>query len=293
MNLGISGHRGDLSILKTARALAALRGGEELAAADLRDAIRLALPHRIPRAGVSASRAYHVERLLSWAFPGEAVEEEERGPVVPLPETAHGLKRGGVVWRIPARSTEQQEREAIERARAMRHRYEAAEAATGRKGPPTCGDPDCDYCQGYVQETVVTPSDPYEVRKIVAPKGRRLSDAVGKRSKARTKSSRGRYVRSVPWEKGRDIAIDATLFAAAAIGSSCASRRTSGRPIAPVACSTLSMKRARRVPFSDTSAAAPSFSSMSGRIWPHVSVHGWMLVTSRRRNGVGGFMAGW
>ena len=49
--LGIAGHRGDLAILKTARALASLRGGEELEAADLRDAIRLALPHRVPRTG--------------------------------------------------------------------------------------------------------------------------------------------------------------------------------------------------------------------------------------------------
>jgi len=217
--LGVSGHRGDLAILKTARALACLRGGEELAATDVRDAIRLALPHRVPRTGVSASRAYHVERLLSWAFPGEVVEEEDRGPVVPLPETVHGLKRGGVVFRASMRSAEQQEREAIDRAKALRHRYEAAEGASGRAGPPTCGDPDCDYCQGYVEESVVTPSDPYEVRKIVVPKGRKLSDAVGKRSKARTKSSRGRYVRSVPWEKGRDIALDATLFAAAAGGN--------------------------------------------------------------------------
>ncbi len=93
--LGIAGHRGDLAILKTARALAALREGVELSPGDLRDAIRLALPHRVPRAGVSAARAYHVERLLSWAFPGEVVEEEDRGPVVPLPGTTHGMKRGG------------------------------------------------------------------------------------------------------------------------------------------------------------------------------------------------------
>jgi magnesium chelatase subunit D len=213
--LAISGHRGDLAILKTARALAALRGGEELSAADLRDAIRLSLPHRIPRSGVSASRAYHVERLLSWAFPGEVVEEEERGPVVPLPETTHGLKRSGVIYRIPARSPEELEREAIEQARWKRHRYETA---AGRKGPPTCGDPECDFCQGYAEETVITPSEPFQIRKIAAPKGRKLSDAVGKRSKSRSKGSRGRYVRSVPWERGRDVAIDATLFAAAAEG---------------------------------------------------------------------------
>ena len=216
--LGIAGHRGDLAILKTARALASLRGGEELEAADLRDAIRLALPHRVPRSGVSAARAYHVERLLSWAFPGELVEEEDRGPVVPLPGTTHGMKRGGVIFRAPAATQQERERQAVEHARAKRHRYEAAEASSGRAGPVTCGDPECDYCQGYVEDRIITPSDPYEVRKIVAPKGRKISDAVGKRSTSRTKSSRGRYVRSGPWEKGRDIAVDATLFAAAAGG---------------------------------------------------------------------------
>ena len=218
VTLGIAGHRGDLAILKTARALAALREGMELSAADLRDAIRLALPHRVPRSGVNAARAYHVERLLSWAFPGKMEEEEEREPVVPLPGTAHGLKRGGVIFRVPTVPFEEQERQAISQAMAARHRNEAAAAALREEGPRVCGDPECDYCQGYVEDRIITPSDPYEVRKIVAPKGRKISDAVGKRSKSRTKSSRGRYVRSGPWEKGRDIAIDATLFAAAAGG---------------------------------------------------------------------------
>jgi len=218
VTLGIAGHRGDLAILKTARALAALRGGAELSAADLRDAIRLALPHRVPRSGVSAARAHHVERLLSWAFPGKMAEEEDREPVVPLPGTAHGLKRGGVIFRAPTLPPEEQERQAISQAMAARHRYDTAAAASREGGPRGCGDPDCDYCQEYSEESVIAPSDPYEVRKIVSPKGRKLSDAVGKRSKSRTKGSRGRYVRSGPWEKGRDIALDATLFAAAADG---------------------------------------------------------------------------
>ncbi len=218
VTLGIAGHRGDLAILKTARALAALRGGAELSPADLRDAIRLSLPHRVPRTGVNAARAHHVERLLSWAFPGKMEEEEGEEPVVPLPGTAHGLRRGGVIFRAPTLAPEEQERQAISQAMAARHRYEAAEAAARVGGPSVCGDPECDYCQGYAEENVINPSEPYEVRKIVAPKGRKLSDAAGKRSTSRTKSSRGRYVRSGPWEKGRDIALDATLFAAAAGG---------------------------------------------------------------------------
>jgi magnesium chelatase subunit I len=75
--LGVAGHRGDMAILKTARALAAWRGVDAISAPDLKDAIRLSLPHRIPRAGVSDRKARHVERLLSWAFPGE-MEEERR-----------------------------------------------------------------------------------------------------------------------------------------------------------------------------------------------------------------------
>jgi len=191
VTLGIAGHRGDLAILKTARALAALRGGAELSPADLRDAIRLALPHRVPRTGVNAARAHHVERLLSWAFPGKMEEDEEKGPLVPLPGTAHGMKRGGVIFRATTLSPEEQERQAISQAMAARHRYEAAEAAAEAAaraaGPPVCGDPECDYCQGYAEESVITPSEPYEVRKIIAPKGRKLSDAAGKRSTSRRK----------------------------------------------------------------------------------------------------------
>src|SRR3972149_5192825 len=101
--LGVAGHRGDIAILKTARALAAWRGGDALSAPDLKDAIRLSLPHRIPRAGGSGRKARAVERILSWAFPGE-MEPEERRDVLPLPGTPHGLKRGGGVFRAPLHS---------------------------------------------------------------------------------------------------------------------------------------------------------------------------------------------
>jgi len=214
--LGVAGHRGDIAILKSARALAALRGGNDLAAGDLRDAIRLALPHRIPRSGVGDRAARHVERLLSWAFPGE-MQEEDREPVVPLPDTAHGMKRAGAVFRTPSRSDEELERQAIEQAVAARRR---SEMGTGRRpsSPSSCGDPDCDICQGFVEENVIPPSAPYQVRRIIVPKGRKLLDATGKRSRAKTAGVRGRYVRSGPWEKGRDIAMDATLFSAVVNG---------------------------------------------------------------------------
>ncbi|MGA6993563.1 MAG: VWA domain-containing protein, partial [Candidatus Deferrimicrobiaceae bacterium] len=214
--LGVAGHRGDIAILKSAQALAALRGGSDLVAGDLKDAFRLALPHRIPRSGVSDRAARHVERLLSWAFPGE-MKEEDREPFVPLPDTPHGMKRAGVVFRTPTRSDEELERQAIEQALATRRRSEQA-GASRAASPNTCGDPDCDICQGFVEESMILPPAPYLVRKIEVPKGRKMLDAAGKRSRARTSGTRGRYVRSGPWKKGRDIALDATLFSAVASG---------------------------------------------------------------------------
>jgi len=218
--LGAAGHRADLAILKTARAFCAWRGGKELSADDLREAFRLALPHRIPRGGVNERAARRVEQLLARAFPGQMAEEEETEkprPFVPLPGSEHGFRRGGMVVRIPALSDEEKERQAVEQAMAARRRSEAARASR-REAPGSCGDPDCDLCQGYVESNIHAPSAPYTVRKIAVPKGRTLSDAAGKRSRAKTKSSRGRYVRSGPWSKGGDVALDATLFRAAASG---------------------------------------------------------------------------
>src|SRR4030065_656156 len=87
----------------------------------------------------------------------------------------------------------------------------------GSRASP-CGAPDCDLCQGFVEEKIIAPSAPYQVRRIVVPKGRKMLDAPGKRSRAKTASVRGRYVRSGPWKKGRDVAMDATLLTAVAPG---------------------------------------------------------------------------
>ncbi|GAB4373188.1 MAG: hypothetical protein Kow00128_22540 [Deltaproteobacteria bacterium] len=45
--LGVAGHRGDITILKSARALAALRGLDAPDEPCLADALRMSLPHRL------------------------------------------------------------------------------------------------------------------------------------------------------------------------------------------------------------------------------------------------------
>ncbi len=49
LEMGVDGHRGDIIILKTARTLAAWHGRDTVEAADVREAVDLALPHRLRR----------------------------------------------------------------------------------------------------------------------------------------------------------------------------------------------------------------------------------------------------
>jgi magnesium chelatase subunit I len=49
IEMGVDGHRADLTMLKAAKTLAALEGRTEVKAADVREAAELALPHRMRR----------------------------------------------------------------------------------------------------------------------------------------------------------------------------------------------------------------------------------------------------
>lgn len=48
-SLNLDGHRADIVIMRTAQTLAALRGNQSITIVDIRDAARLALPHRMKR----------------------------------------------------------------------------------------------------------------------------------------------------------------------------------------------------------------------------------------------------
>lgn len=49
VEVGVDGHRGDIIILKTAKTLAAYHGRTKVQSSDIREAVELALPHRIRR----------------------------------------------------------------------------------------------------------------------------------------------------------------------------------------------------------------------------------------------------
>ena len=49
IDLGVDGHRSDITLIKTAMTMAAFRGSQKVETEDLKVAARLALPHRMRR----------------------------------------------------------------------------------------------------------------------------------------------------------------------------------------------------------------------------------------------------
>ncbi|MDR2450425.1 MAG: ATP-binding protein [Candidatus Accumulibacter sp.] len=68
LDVGVDGHRGDIVILKAARALAAFAGRNEVQAEDIDKAAELALPHRVRR-----------QPLMEMADDLEAVRRKKKG----------------------------------------------------------------------------------------------------------------------------------------------------------------------------------------------------------------------
>jgi len=120
-----------------------------------------------------------------------------------------------------------------------RERYEEmareADAAVTEAGPSEAQEESADADAGETEET---PGDAhgeqrastpvtraageqlftgalFPVRKIALPRDRRTRASTGKRSSARSSDKRGRYVRATQTEKTTDVALDATMRAAA------------------------------------------------------------------------------
>jgi magnesium chelatase subunit D len=196
------GHRADIVVSSTARTLCALRAAEEtidqpsragpvpadalsVTAADVMAAAELALAHRRrarPEQGVPAEQSQAGQRR-------ERYEEMAKEATAAVSESA------------PARS---------ERADAEAEVSESAERPGDARGAERAAQP----VTRQPAEQLFSGSL-FPVRKIALPRDRKTRASPGKRSTARSSDKRGRYVRAVQTEKTTDIALDATMRAAA------------------------------------------------------------------------------
>ena len=163
LRLGVRTHRADIAVVRTAKTIAALDGRTAVTRDDLREAMELALPHRM--------------RRKPFEEPNVDPEKLEEA----LAKSGHDHSSGD------------------------------AEAGGGSHGNRSSGGSD-------TRETVFPAGDPIDVRKMSMPERRDLRGekrASGRRVDASPGGNRGRYV-STRYPTGTgDIALDATLRAAA------------------------------------------------------------------------------
>ncbi len=178
----VAGHRADLVVEQAARALAAYMGRGEVTVEDIQEVAPMALMHR--------------KRDVAPPPPPPPPEPEDRPP-----------DQG------EAESGKEQQEEPSEKTPSE----EENEALPPQDlPPPDPGEKERDReGEQDVLERIFEVGATFKVRSFQARKDRLLRRGSGRRSRSRVSQKQGRYVRSTNREINGDIALDATLRAAA------------------------------------------------------------------------------
>jgi magnesium chelatase subunit D len=176
VDLGVKSHRAEIVITRTAKTIAAFEGRTEVEQEDVERAMKLALPHRM-RSRPFEPPSLNEERLQ------ESIQKHQ-------PEKEKKRK-------------EHQEEKATQQERPPQEQEE--KERNSREGQPW-------------QETVFEIGDPIDPRRVEMPRRR---DKVarrktgGRRMNSLSLRNSGRYLRHSLSREGKDVAVDATIRAAA------------------------------------------------------------------------------
>ncbi len=197
---GVAGHRADIIIEKASRAIAAYMGRTEITDRDIRLAAYLALPHR----------ARHTfEDELPQEQEKDQSEEKDDQP----DEDQEGAADEEELSGDPDETGMQQGEEGAEQLdRDMQATQ--SEAAEGQQEEPD---------ETAQQPVAVTGEEIFDVGKLVPistgdirhDRDKNMRKSSGRRHRTRTQRKSGRYVRSTMLRGEDDLALDATLRAAA------------------------------------------------------------------------------
>ena len=182
----VLGHRADVVIDRASRALAAYRRHATPSREDIYDAATLALAHRA--------------RQPLRRDPDETTSPSEQG------EEQQGSKPSESEPGDPQAS--ESESAADSSAEASASASDSGEQTAGSDQGMTTGGSSGNESAPDALET-------FNLRRIDLPRQRRVRKQGGKRSASQTADRRGRYVRAEPRAKVNDLAIDATVRAAA------------------------------------------------------------------------------
>lgn len=180
VDMGVDGHRADITMMKTSITLTAFNGRTEVLEEDVKEAAELVLPHRMRRKPFD-NHSDKQDKL------NESIEKQREKE-----KNKH----------------EQQKRENNEQSgKAQAH---PKEQKSDNSQDSTGEQPDAS------SETSFTTGESYQIKQFSPEFRRNNRNGSGRRSKTLTKSKQGRYIKSrIPEEKTTDLAFDATLRAAA------------------------------------------------------------------------------
>lgn len=189
----VAGHRADLVMEQAAKAHAAYRGTREITVDDITAVAGLVLAHR------------------------------RRDPVPPPPPEQPQEQRSEPEKSDPENDERQEQPEEVTgqgRSEDPGNTSRQEELEKGDREEDDMGDGD--GSSGTDDSSVIPEMEqffdvgtPFKVRKISSPKDRKTRRGSGRRSRSRVSQKQGRYTKSTIARKNNDIALDATLRAAA------------------------------------------------------------------------------
>ncbi|MHC1745086.1 MAG: putative cobaltochelatase [Syntrophobacteraceae bacterium] len=180
----VAGHRADLVIERVATAIAAWNGREEVTENDIREAAEMALLHRRREVMPPQPPPEPPKQEENHDHPEEDQQEQEsEGTPEQMDE--------------PQTQTETQSPESL-----------GEDAESSDRPMPVPREQD-------IREKIFAVGETFKVKRIERRKDRLLRRGSGRRSRTRTSQKQGRYVKSSLQRDRGDLALDATLRAAA------------------------------------------------------------------------------
>ena len=186
VDMGVDGHRADITMMKTSITLAAFNGRTDVLEEDVKEAAELVLSHRM-RSKPFENHSDKQDKL------DESIEKHR----------------------------EKQKKNEKERNKQEHQKQEHKENPEMSHEQPEEQQPDNPQDQtggqpNAASETVFAMGESYQIKQFAPEFHRSNRKGSGRRSKTLTGSKQGRYIKSaIPHEKTTDLAFDATLRAAA------------------------------------------------------------------------------
>jgi len=184
VDMGVDGHRADITMMKTSITLAAFNGRIEVLEEDVKEAAELVLSHRMRRKPFDNHSDNQGKLNESVEKQREKQKEKQKN------------------------KNEQQNRD--HRESSEKPQAHSEEQRSNNTQDTTGEQPDAS------SETIFAMGESYQVKQLSPDFHRSNRNGSGRRSKTLTSSKKGRYIKStIPHEKTTDLAFDATLRAAA------------------------------------------------------------------------------